>query len=83
MEKEETFFDRLLKEEKELQERLGKLADFIESPKFNEIITDEQVRVLMLQQRCYMTKYLHVLKKRINILKKKEEENEKNLEQSN
>lgn len=72
MEKEETFFDRLLKEKEELQERVGKLADLIESPKFHEIITDLKVRDLMLQQRCYMAKYLHVLKKRINILKKKE-----------
>ena len=63
-----TFVDRLLIERDELNERLNKLRQFIESPKFVEIVTDEYQRLLLSKQESRMYEYLEILNERIKLL---------------
>lgn len=64
----DTFVDRLLIERYELNERLNKLRQFIESPKFVEIVTDEYQRLLLSKQESRMHEYLEILDERIKLL---------------
>lgn len=64
----DTFKDRLLIEQQELAGRLDKLCSFIDSPKFEEVVTDKEQRELLLRQRKSMGEYLFVLGKRIALL---------------
>ena len=61
----DTFKDRLMIEQQELAERLDKLCSFVDSPKFEEVVTDKEQRELLLRQRKCMGEYLFVLGKRI------------------
>lgn len=61
----DTFKDRLMIEQLELAERLDKLCSFVDSPKFEEVVTDKEQRELLLRQRKCMGEYLFVLGKRI------------------
>ena len=61
----ETFKDRLLIEQQELTERLGKLYAFVDNPKFKEIVTDSEQQELLYEQCQRMSDYLRVLNKRI------------------
>lgn len=64
----DTFVDRLLIERDELNERLNKLRQFIESPNFVEIVTDEYQRLLLSKQESKMHEYLEILNERIKLL---------------
>lgn len=64
----DTFVDRLIIERDELNERLNKLRQFIESPKFVEIVTDEYQRLLLSKQESRMHEYLEILNERIKLL---------------
>lgn len=64
----ETFLDRLLIERDELNERLKKLRQFIESPKFLETVTDKYQRLLLSKQESRMNEYLEILNERIKLL---------------
>lgn len=64
----DTFKDRLMIEQQELAERLDKLCSFVDSPKFDEVVTDKEQRELLLRQRKCMGEYLFVLGKRIRTL---------------
>ena len=66
----DTFVDRLLIERDELNERLNKLRQFIESPKFVEIVTDEYQRLLLSKQESRMHEYLEILNERIKLLQR-------------
>lgn len=61
----DTFKDRLMIEQQDLAERLDKLCSFVDSPKFDEVVTDKEQRELLLRQRKFMGEYLFVLGKRI------------------
>lgn len=63
-----TFVDRLLIERDELNGRLDKLRQFIESPKFVGIVTDEYQRLLLSKQESRMHEYLEILNERIKLL---------------
>lgn len=63
----DTFVDRLLIEQDELNERLNKLRQFIESPNFVEIVTDEYQRLLLSKQESKMHEYLEILNERIKL----------------
>ena len=64
----DTFVDRLLIERDDLNERLNKLRQFIESPKFVKIVTDEYQRLLLSKQESRMHEYLEILNERIKLL---------------
>jgi hypothetical protein len=64
----ETFLDRLMIERKELAEKLEKLCLFIDSPKFMDVVKDENQRELLIKQRDYMGEYLNILNQRIKTL---------------
>lgn len=64
----ETFLDRLIIERDELSERLSKLRQFIESPKFLEVVKDEYQRLLLSKQESRMHEYLEILNERIKLL---------------
>ena len=64
----DSFVDRLLIERDELNGRLNKLRQFIESPKFVEIVTDEYQRLLLSKQESRMHEYLEILNERIRLL---------------
>ena len=61
----DTFKDRLVIEQQELAGRLDKLCSFVDSPKFEEVVTDKEQRDLLLLQRKCMGEYMYVLGKRI------------------
>lgn len=61
----DTFKDRLLIEQQDLAGRLDKLCSLVDSPKFEEVVTDKEQRELLLRQRKSMGEYLFVLGKRI------------------
>lgn len=61
----DTFKDRLMIEQQELAGRLDKLCSFVDSPKFDEVVSDKEQRELLLRQRKCMGEYLFVLGKRI------------------
>lgn len=64
----DTFLDRLIIEREELSERLSKLRQFIESPKFLEVVKDEYQRQLLSKQESSMHEYLEILEERIKLL---------------
>jgi hypothetical protein len=64
----ETFLDRLMIERKELAEKLEKLCLFTDSPKFMDVMKDENQRELLIKQRDYMGEYLNILNQRIKTL---------------
>lgn len=64
----ETFLDRLMIERKELAEKLEKLCLFTDSPKFIDVVKDENQRELLIKQRDYMGEYLNILNQRIKTL---------------
>jgi len=63
---QDTWQQRLLDEEKTLSDNLQKLIDFIASPDFQNISSDQQM--LLQQQREAMQLYDQVLEKRIKSL---------------
>ena len=62
-----TWDSRLVAEIGELTEKVQKLADFIESPKFKELRGKTQVD--LREQHTHMSNYLWVLNRRIRELK--------------
>lgn len=64
----ETFLDRLMIERKELAEKLEKLCLFTDSPKFMDVVKDENQRELLIKQRDCMGEYLNILNQRIKTL---------------
>lgn len=64
----ETFLDRLMIERKELAEKLEKLCLFTDSPKFMDVVKDENQRELLIKKRDYMGEYLNILNQRIKTL---------------
>lgn len=64
----ETLLDRLMIERKELAEKLEKLCLFTDSPKFMDVVKDENQRELLIKQRDYMGEYLNILNQRIKTL---------------
>ena len=64
----ETFLERLMIERKELAEKLEKLCLFTDSPKFMDVVKDENQRELLIKQRDYMGEYLNILNQRIKTL---------------
>ena len=64
----ETFLDRLMIERKELAEKLEKLCLFTDSPKFMDVVKDENQRELLIKQRDYMGEYPNILNQRIKTL---------------
>lgn len=64
----ETFLDRLMIERNELAEKLEKLCLFTDSPKFMDVVKDENQRELLIKQRDYMGEYLNILNQRIKTL---------------
>lgn len=63
----ETFKDRLIIEQEELDQRLEKLSQFVKSAKFEEIVKDEEQRDLLIRQKELMGEYLKVLNRRIEL----------------
>lgn len=61
-----TFLDRLKEEQRELDEKLIKLNDYIENNSHFESLTDKN-KILLKEQRVYMKKYNVVLKDRIEL----------------
>lgn len=59
----EDWKERLIKEQKELKERLAKLTDFINSEKFYKL--SENNRKLLKNQKIAMELYLNVLNMRL------------------
>lgn len=55
-------------ERKELAEKLEKLCLFTDSPKFMDVVKDENQRELLIKQRDYMGEYLNILNQRIKTL---------------
>ena len=66
----ESFLDRLIIEQEELSEKLSKLRQFIESPKFLEIVKDEYQRRLHCKQESLISEYLDIINERIKLLQK-------------
>lgn len=66
----DTFLDRLMIEQEELSDKLQKLRQFIESPKFEELVKDNYQRLLLVKQENYMHEYLEILDERIRVLKR-------------
>jgi len=62
----DTFKDRLIKEQVELEEKLNKLDNFIVSEKFNEI--DDVQKALLQVQATAMNSYNQCLKERLERL---------------
>ena len=65
----DSFLDRLVIEQKDLAAKLEKLCLFVESPKFEESVKDENQRRLLLAQREYMGEYLNIINQRVKLLK--------------
>lgn len=64
-EKQEPFVQRMIEEQKTLQEKLTKLNAFICSQKFAEL--DEYNKLLLIRQREGMTVYFETLTARISL----------------
>lgn len=56
---------RVLAEKEQLDDRLGKLTTFIESPKFAEIVRSEHERARLVAQAAAMREYTFILAERI------------------
>lgn len=65
----EDFFTRLLKEEKELNEKLKKLSLFIGTEKYFKL--DFYDQELLIEQKIYMTGYSATLRERIKSIEAK------------
>ena len=63
--KQETFYDRLLKESKELSEKVDKLEAFLSNPEKAKQISGETQFELLVEQSVHMTSYLNILNERI------------------
>jgi hypothetical protein len=61
-----SFYDRLLAEQKELHERIGKLGPFIDSAAFRDL--DERQRELLVEQYDAMTRYSGALDERVRTI---------------
>ena len=61
--------ERLLQEQDELCERLGRLSAFLDSDGFHEL--DEEDQELLRQQSAYMTYYARILRDRVFRMKAK------------
>lgn len=59
--------DKLVKEIRDLKNKITKLVKFIESEDFNDL--DEENKKLLLEQKESMSKYLNTLEKRFEINK--------------
>ena len=57
------FSERLINEKRDLQEKLSKLNDFLNTQKFNEL-SQEQKNLLTIQSKA-MDTYLHCLESRL------------------
>ena len=68
----ETFVDRLFIEKQDLQEKCTKLGDFLFSQPFNQL--DNETRDLLISQFGAMRAYYRCLEKRIELLMRKEPE---------
>ena len=63
--KQETFYDRLLKERDELSDKLTKLEVFLSNPEKAKQISGEYQFELLVEQSVHMTSYLNILNERI------------------
>ena len=62
----ETFIQRIVDEKAELDERAGKLGDFVKSEKFHSL--DSDMQSLMVKQYDVMKRYSVILGKRLELL---------------
>lgn len=62
----ETFIQRIVDEKAELDERAGKLGDFVKSEKFHSL--DSEMQSLMVEQYDVMKRYSVILGKRLELL---------------
>lgn len=62
----ETFIQRIVDEKAELDERAGKLGDFVKSEKFHSL--DSEIQSLMVGQYDIMKRYSVILGKRLELL---------------
>lgn len=67
------FISRIIREHKELEEKLIKLTEFKASDKFKELAPIHQAD--LMDQHFFMTGYLNVLGRRLNRLIKKDGSN--------
>ena len=58
---------RVIEEKKELDEKLEKLTAFTKSPKFRDIVKDDNQASLLIKQRGVMSLYSSILKERIDL----------------
>lgn len=62
----EPFIQRIVDEKAELDERAGKLGDFVKSEKFHSL--DSEMQSLMVEQYDVMKRYSAILGKRLDLL---------------
>lgn len=62
----ESFIQRIVDEKAELDERAGKLGDFVKSEKFHSL--DSEMQSLMVEQYDVMKRYSVILGKRLELL---------------
>lgn len=62
----EPFIQRIVDEKAELDERAGKLGDFVKSEKFHSL--DSEIQSLMVEQYDVMKRYSVILGKRLGLL---------------
>lgn len=62
----EPFIQRIVDEKAELDERAGKLGDFVKSEKFHSL--DSEMQSLMVEQYDVMKRYSVILGKRLELL---------------
>lgn len=67
--KEQTFYDRLLDEARELANKTNKLNDFMRTQSFVDL--DRENKDLLYSQYRLMNEYLQILGKRLELLGKK------------
>lgn len=67
--KEQTFYDRLLDEARELANKTNKLNDFMRTQSFVDL--DRENKDLLYSQSRLMNEYLQVLGKRLELLGEK------------
>lgn len=63
-----TFLDRMYIERDDLNDKLRKLHDFINSDRFDEL--DKENQKLLIEQETAMDVYLHILEQRIKLAEK-------------
>ena len=62
----EPFIQRIVDEKAELDERAGKLGDFVKSEKFHSL--DSEMQSLMVEQYDMMKRYSVILGKRLELV---------------